>query len=114
MIQTGLQDKERLVPRNFARWKLLASAMLGLTTATRSHVVIIVAIGGRLLGLLVDAVSDILTVNSSDIRPVPDVDQPIDNAFLAGIIPVGDSMVVLLSLENLFANHGPASTAVAA
>lgn len=34
MIQTGLQDKERLVPRNFARWKLLASAMLGLTTAT--------------------------------------------------------------------------------
>lgn len=87
---------------------------LGLTTATRSHVVIIVAIGGRLLGLLVDAVSDILTVNSADIRPVPDIDQPVDNAFLAGIIPVGDSMVVLLSLENLFADHGPATPAVAA
>ncbi len=87
---------------------------LGLTTATRSHVVIIVAIGGRLLGLLVDAVSDILTVNTADVRPVPDIDQPIDNAFLAGIIPVGDGMVVLLSLENLFANHGPSNIAVAA
>ena len=76
--------------------------------------VIIVSISGRILGLLVDAVSDILTVNAADIRPVPDIDQPIDNAFLAGIIPVGDSMVVLLSLENLFANHGPATAAVAA
>ncbi len=87
---------------------------LGLTTATRSHVVIIVSIGGRILGLLVDAVSDILTVNAADIRPVPDVDQPVDSAFLAGIIAVGDSMVVLLSLENLFSHHGPADTAVAA
>ncbi|MBS1182461.1 MAG: purine-binding chemotaxis protein CheW [Proteobacteria bacterium] len=87
---------------------------LGFTTATRSHVVVIVAIGGHLLGLLVDAVSDILTINAADIRPVPDIDPPIDNAFLAGIIPVGDGMMALLSLENLFANHGPVTTAVAA
>lgn len=74
----------------------------GLTETTRSHVVIIVRVSERTIGLLVDAVSDILTVNSNDIRPVPDTDRMIDSAFLSGIVAVNEEMVVLLSLETLF------------
>ncbi len=44
---------------------------MGLTEASRSHVVIIVAVLDRIVGLLVDAVSDILTIDSSEIARCP-------------------------------------------
>lgn len=78
---------------------------MGLTDATATHVVIIVSVLDRIVGLLVDAVSDILTVSSSEIRPVPDLDRTVSAEFLSGIISVNDSMVVLLSLEKLFAHR---------
>lgn len=76
---------------------------MGLTTASRMHVVIIVALQERTVGLLVDAVSDILTVSASNVRPIPDMDRNTNCArFLSGIICVKEAMVVLLSLESLF------------
>jgi purine-binding chemotaxis protein CheW len=88
---------------------------LGLTQATKTHVVIIVSVLDRILGLLVDAVSDILTINSSEIRSVPEMDRAVCTEFLSGIIAVNDTMVVLLSLESLFGRDAfSAATAVAA
>ncbi|SON58257.1 Chemotaxis protein CheW [Hartmannibacter diazotrophicus] len=78
---------------------------LGLTKATPTHVVIIVAVNERTIGLLVDAVSDILDVQSDEIKPVPDVDRTIGSEFLAGIIAAQDGMVVLLSLQNLLSRQ---------
>lgn len=76
---------------------------LGLTQATRSHVVIIITVLNRIIGLLVDAVSDILTVNPDEIRAVPDTERDrAGSEFLIGIIAINDGMVVLLSLEALF------------
>ncbi|MCA0400626.1 MAG: chemotaxis protein CheW [Proteobacteria bacterium] len=75
---------------------------MGLTTASRSHVVIIAAVQERIVGLLVDAVSDILTVAASTIRPIPDVERQDGGQFLSGIIAVEDQMVILLSLVALF------------
>jgi len=88
---------------------------LGLTKASKSHVVIIVSVLDRILGILVDAVSDILTVNSDQIRPVPQMDRSVSAEFLSGIIAVNDSMVVLLSLDALFGREAlTAASAVAA
>ena len=75
---------------------------LGLTETTSKHVVIIVAVADRLMGLLVDQVSDILSADPNSIGPVPETSQTSEHAYLAGIITVGDAMVVLLSLETLF------------
>lgn len=75
---------------------------LGLTAASRSHVIIIAKVNERVIGLLVDAVSDILTVSPDQIRPVPELDRGATAEFMSGIISVGDSMVVILSLEKLF------------
>ncbi len=75
---------------------------MGLTEASRSHVVIIVAVLDRIVGLLVDAVSDILTIDSSEIRPVPEMDRSISADFLAGIVSINETMVVILALEELF------------
>lgn len=75
---------------------------MGLTTATRSHVVIIAAVQDRIVGLLVDAVSDILTIAANAIRPIPDVERQEGAQYLTGIIAVEDNMVILLSLSALF------------
>jgi purine-binding chemotaxis protein CheW len=87
---------------------------MGLTTATSSHVVIIVSVLDRTIGLLVDAVSDILTVNPADIRPVPEMDRTVSTDYLTGLINVGDTMVVLLSLETLFTSSPIEGTAAIA
>ena len=75
---------------------------MGVTEASRSHVVIIVAVLDRIVGLLVDAVSDILTIDSSEIRPVPEMDRGISADFLSGIVSINETMVVILALEALF------------
>jgi purine-binding chemotaxis protein CheW len=75
---------------------------MGATEATRSHVVIIVAVLDRIVGLLVDAVSDILTIDGAEIRPVPEMDRGVATDFLSGIVSINESMVVILALEELF------------
>lgn len=74
----------------------------GATEPTRSHVIIIVAIGSRLVGLLVDAVLDILTIAPSQILPVPDLERGPESAFLSGVITINERMIALLGLDLLF------------
>lgn len=74
----------------------------GLTEATPTHVVVIVAVADRIVGILVDTVSDILTVGSEEIRPVPDLESRSDRDFLKGLATSGDRMVALLQLDRLF------------
>jgi purine-binding chemotaxis protein CheW len=77
---------------------------LGVTEATRTHVVIIVTVGERIAGVLVDTVSDILTVTAGDIRPVPDLDGGTESAFLRGLVALEERMVTLIDIEKLL--HG--------
>lgn len=79
---------------------------LGATETTKTHVVIIVAVQNRIIGILVDAVSDILTIPSGDIRSVPDMDRSIDDAFLDGLVAVGTRMVAIIALDRLFDLRG--------
>lgn len=73
-----------------------------LTEATNLHVVIIIAVGSRIMGLLVDAVSDILTINNEEIMDVPEVETQADQRFLSGLITVDERMVALLDITKLF------------
>lgn len=73
----------------------------GPTEPTPRHVLIVVQIGGRQVGLLADGVSDIVPVERADIRPVPDVAGAESRGFLSGLINVDDAAVGLLDLERL-------------
>lgn len=64
--------------------------------------VIIVTLESRTIGILVDAVSDILTIARQDILAVPDQDTNPENAFLAGLVAVEEKMVALIKPELLF------------
>jgi purine-binding chemotaxis protein CheW len=85
---------------------------MGLTTPGKMHVVIIVAAGTRTIGLLVDTVSDIISVDPSSIRPVPEMGLPTDDQFLDGLVALDDRMVTLVSLAGLFGQ--PAADAATA
>ncbi len=79
------------------------AARLGLRTTEPSarHVIIVSRIGDQLVGLLVDAVSDILTVTEDTMQPTPDVAYDADGAFVKGLLPIDGRMISLVSLDRM-------------
>ncbi len=73
----------------------------GLTEATPLHIVIIVQIGSKLVGLLADRVLDIVSLDGLQIQPVPRVVQSSRVEFLAGLVTIEGSMIALIDLSHL-------------
>jgi len=73
----------------------------GLTQATPLHIVIIVQIASRPVGLLGDRVLDIVSLEASEIKPVPRVAQSQRVSFLSGLITTEAGMIALIDLPNL-------------
>ena len=65
------------------------------------HVIIVVQIGSQVAGLLVDAVSDILTVSDADIMPPPDVASEMAKRFVSGLLAREGRMISVLSISNV-------------
>ena len=70
----------------------------GQTSPTKNHVVVVMSVGEKWVGMLVDAVSDILTVAKDDIHAVPEGNS-IDTELLNGIVTHDSRMVGLIDLH---------------
>lgn len=68
---------------------------------TATTVTVIVMVSGRQFGVVVDAVSDVVEVAPSGIRPVPDMGTTVDTEYLKGLTSVGERMVLLLDVDRL-------------
>jgi len=64
-------------------------------------VIIVVKVGDKAIGLIVDAVSDVLDIPPSEIRAAPDLGVRVDTRFISGMTSVGDRLTVLLDIERL-------------
>ena len=73
-----------------------------ITDANELHVFIILAVQERHIGILVDTVSDILTVKESEVKPPPNVENTAKADFIDGLISLEDRMVVLLNVDHIF------------
>jgi purine-binding chemotaxis protein CheW len=73
----------------------------GLTDASPMHVVIIVQIEDRLVGLLADRVLDIVSYEGAKIQPVPRMNGSGEGFFLSGLITIDDAMIALIDLAHL-------------
>jgi purine-binding chemotaxis protein CheW len=73
----------------------------GLTEASPIHVVIIVQVGTRQVGLLADRVLDIVSFDMSQVQPVPKIAQASRIDFLSGLVTVESAMIALIDLYNL-------------
>jgi purine-binding chemotaxis protein CheW len=73
----------------------------GLTAATPMHIVLIVQIAGRQIGLLADRVLDIVSFEKSQIQPVPKVVESERVDFLSGLAVTGGEMLALIDLDHV-------------
>ena len=67
-------------------------------------VVIILNVRGTVIGAVVDAVSDVVTLTSQSIKPAPQFDTAIDSRFITGLANVGDRMLIVMNMEALLSN----------
>jgi purine-binding chemotaxis protein CheW len=76
---------------------------LGMPTAECSPftVIVVVKVGSKTMGLVVDAVSDVLNIPSRDLQPTPDFGAQVDAAFISGMAKAGEKLVVLLDLDRV-------------
>ncbi len=86
----------------------------GLTEATPTHIIIIVQIDERQVGLLADRVLDIVSIEQSKIQPVPRTAQGATSDFLSGLVTVEGAMIALIDLPNLLSMQPPANAALVA
>ena len=68
---------------------------------TARHVIIVAQIGSQLVGLLVNAVSDILTVTDDVIQPTPEVASDTAKTFVRGLLAIDGRMISLIGLDRL-------------
>mgnify|MGYP000850986212 CR=1 FL=1 len=66
------------------------------------HVIIVAQVGSKIVGLLVEAVSDILTVSDENIQPMPEVTSDLERQYARGILAIDKRMICLIELDALF------------
>jgi purine-binding chemotaxis protein CheW len=64
-------------------------------------VVIVINVGKQVLGMVVDGVSDVISLTAEQLRPVPAFTSTIGSDHLLAICSVGDRMLILLDIEKL-------------
>lgn len=64
-------------------------------------VVIILGIARRVVGVVVDAVSDVITLSPQQMRPAPEFGGALDTRFITGLGTVGERLLVLADIERL-------------
>ena len=64
-------------------------------------VVIILNIAQHVIGMVVDSVSDVVTLTSDQIRPAPDMGASVETNCLLGLGTVGERMLILLDIDKL-------------
>ncbi len=76
-------------------------------------VIIVVRVGAKTVGVVVDAVSDVLNIPLKDIQPTPDFGSQVDARFISGLAKAGERLVVLLDIEKVLVGDGTVLASVA-
>ena len=64
-------------------------------------VVIVLNVRGRVVGAVVDSVSDVLELGGDAIKPAPEMHTAVDTSFITGIGSVNERMLILMDIEAL-------------
>jgi purine-binding chemotaxis protein CheW len=67
-------------------------------------VVIILALGERTVGIVVDSVSDVMKIQPEDIKDAPEIDNVIDDSCITGLASISDRMLILVDIERLMSS----------
>ena len=68
-------------------------------------IVIMLHVHNRVVGIVVDGVSDVVRLTEDEVRPPPDFGVIFDSRFLKGLATVDDHMVILVNIEQLISSE---------
>lgn len=74
---------------------------LGHATYDQFTVVIILMVAGRVMGIVVDGVSDVITLADEQMRQAPGLGSVIDTEYIMGLGTVDERMLILIDIEKL-------------
>ncbi|MEW6677367.1 MAG: chemotaxis protein CheW [Pseudomonadota bacterium] len=78
---------------------------LGQPTYDQFTVVIILNIGSRVMGIVVDGVSDVIQLNSESLRPAPEFGSILDTRYILGLGTVEERMIIVVDIEKLMSSQ---------
>ena len=96
-VEGGINLRGKIIPIIDLR-KRMMKAITSYSDASR---IIVVDTGGKLAGLVVDAVIDVMMLNSDDVEPCPSIDDSKRSEYIMGVGRQGDRLITVLSLESL-------------
>ena len=68
-------------------------------------VIMIVEVAGRVIGIIVDAVSDVVSLDSDDIQPTPRFSEKIRTEFIKGMGRKEDKFIILLDIDKVLSDE---------
>ena len=74
---------------------------LGTPTYDQFTVVIILNIKGRVMGIVVDSVSDVMTLTPDQMRPAPDMGTAFESQYIIGLGTIDERMLILMDIDKL-------------
>jgi purine-binding chemotaxis protein CheW len=83
---------------------LRAKFSMEVTEYNKFTVIIVVTVGPKVIGLVVDAVSDVLDIPAAEMRLPPDLGGQVDTRFITGMATIGEQMTVLLDIDRLLSD----------
>jgi len=78
---------------------------LGTPTYDQFTVVIILNIRDRVVGMVVDSVSDVITLTAEQIKPAPDMGGALNTDYLIGLGTVDERMIILVDIDRLMSSE---------
>lgn len=78
---------------------------LGEPTYDQFTVVIILNIGRRVVGMVVDGVSDVIQLNADTLRPAPEFSSALDTRYILGLGTLNDRMIIVVDIERLMTSQ---------
>jgi purine-binding chemotaxis protein CheW len=87
---------------------------LGSAEYTAFTVVIILNVSNRVVGVVVDSVSDVICLDPDEIREAPPMSSDLDTRFIQGLATLNERMVILMDIEALMSSPDMALSAEAA
>jgi purine-binding chemotaxis protein CheW len=78
---------------------------LGSVEYNQFTVVIILNIADRVVGMVVDGVSDVIALASDQIRPAPEFGATLDTQYIIGLATVDERMIIVVDIERLMTSQ---------
>ena len=78
---------------------------LGTPSYDQFTVVIVLNIGGRVVGMVVDSVSDVITLAAEQIKPAPEMGSVLDTDYLIGLGTLDERMLILVDIDRLMSSE---------